>query len=230
MIRWECFQSALQGLSEIRLPLCPHIPTVFPYHVWHRTGSAADSLKGNDLISRLKVTTTTRTGPINTITLTQFNLVAQLCQTLRDSWTAACLASLLITNSQSILKLISTESVMPSTISSSVVLFSSCLQTFPAARSFPMSQLFTSGDQSTGASASVLPVHIQDWFPLGLTSLIFLLSKGVSRVFSSTTIKFCVQPSLWSNSHIHTWLLEKKCSFGYMDLCLQSDVLCLGLS
>ena len=72
-----------------------------------------------------------------------------------------------------------------------------------------MSRLFTSGGQSTGASASVLPVHIQGGFPLGLTSLLFLLSKGVSRAFSSTTIKFCAQSSLWSNSHIHTWLLEK---------------------
>ena len=174
MIRWECFQSALQGLSEIRLPLCPHIPTVFPYHVWHRAGSAADSLKGNDLISRLKVTTTTRTGPINTITLTQFNLVAQLCQTLRDSWTAACLASLLITNSQSILKLISTESVMPSTISSSVVLFSSCLQSFPASGSFPMflncgvggdswESLRLQGDQTSQSyRKSVLNIHWKD--------------------------------------------------------------------
>ena len=75
------------------------------------------------------------------------------------------------------------------TISSSLVPFSSCLQSFPASGSFPMSQFFTSGGQSFGASASVLPVNIQGWFPLGLTGLISLLSKGLSRVFSSTTIQ-----------------------------------------
>ena len=76
-----------------------------------------------------------------------------------------------------------------------------------------MSQLLTSGGQSIGASASVLPVTIQCWFPLGLTGLISLLSKGLSRVFSSNTVWkhqfFSAQLSLWSNSHIHTWLLEK---------------------
>ena len=93
--------------------------------------------------------------------------------------------------------------------------FSSCLQSFPASGSFPMSRLFTSGGQSIGfsASASVLPMNIQDCFPLGLTGLIFLLSKGLSRVFSNTTVQkhqfLSAQPSLWSNSHIHTWLLEK---------------------
>ena len=77
------------------------------------------------------------------------------------------------------------------TISSSVVPFSSCLQSFPASGSFPMSQFFTSGDQSIGvsASASVLPMNIQDWFPLGLTGLISLQSRGLSRVFSNTTVK-----------------------------------------
>ena len=91
--------------------------------------------------------------------------------------------------------------------------FSSCPQSFPAAESFPMSQLFTSGGQSIGASASVLPVNIQGWFPVRLTGLISLQSKGLSRVFSSTTVRkhkfFGTQPSLWSNSHIRTWVLEK---------------------
>ena len=101
------------------------------------------------------------------------------------------------------------------TISSSVVPFSSCLQSFPASGSFPMSQVFTSGGQSirVSASASVLPMNIQDWFPWGLTGLIFLQSKGLSRVFSNTTVQkhqsFGAQFSLQSNSHIHTWLLEK---------------------
>ena len=101
------------------------------------------------------------------------------------------------------------------TISSSVVPFSSCLLSFPASGSFPISQLFTSGGQSIGASASasVLPMNIQDCFPLGLTGLISLQSKGLSRVFTHIIIQkhpfFGAQPSLWSNSHIHRWLLEK---------------------
>ena len=75
------------------------------------------------------------------------------------------------------------------TISSSVIPFSSCFQSFPASESFPLSQFFTSGGQSIGASASVLPVNTQDWFPLGWTGWISLLSKGLSRVFSNTTVQ-----------------------------------------
>ena len=101
-----------------------------------------------------------------------------------------------------------------STIPSSVASFSSCPQSFPTSGSFLMSQLFASVGQSIGASVStfVLPINIQGWFPLGLTSLISLLSKGLSRVFSSSSLKhqfFGAQSSLWSNFHIHTWLLEK---------------------
>ena len=113
------------------------------------------------------------------------------------------------------------------TSSSSVTLFSSCPQSFPASGSFPTSQFFASSGQSFGALASVLPMNIQDWFPLGLTGLISLLSKGFSRVFSSTTIWkhqfFSTQPSLWSKSHICAWLLEKH-SFDYMDLCQKSNI------
>ena len=100
-------------------------------------------------------------------------------------------------------------------ISSSVIPFSSCLQSFPASRSFPKSQFFASGGQSIGisASVSVLPRNFQNWFPLGLTGENSLQSKGLSRVFSNTTVQkhqfFSTQLSLWSNSHIHTWLLEK---------------------
>ena len=100
-------------------------------------------------------------------------------------------------------------------ISSSVVPFCSCFQTFPASGSFLMSQFFTSGGQIIGvsASASVPPMNIQDWFPLGFTGWISLQSKGLSRVFSNTTVQkhlfFGSQLSLQSNSHIHTWLLEK---------------------
>ena len=101
------------------------------------------------------------------------------------------------------------------TIWSSVVPFSSYLQSFPASGSFPMIQFFTSGGQSirVSASASLLPMNIQNWFPLGWTGWISLQSKGLSRVFSNTTVQkhlfFGAQLSLYSNSHIHTWLLEK---------------------
>ena len=101
------------------------------------------------------------------------------------------------------------------TISSSVVSFSSCPQSFPASGSFQMSQPLASGGQNirVSASISVLPVNIQDWFPLGWTGWISLQSKGLSRVFSNTTVQkhqfFGIQLSLQSNSHIHTWLLEK---------------------
>ena len=101
------------------------------------------------------------------------------------------------------------------TVSSSVIPFSSCLQSFPASGSFPMSQLFASGVQSIGvsASASVLPMNIQDWFPLGWTGWISLHSKRFSRVFSNTTVQkhqsFGAQLSLYSYSHTDTWLLEK---------------------
>ena len=100
------------------------------------------------------------------------------------------------------------------TISFSVISSSSCLQSFPASGSFPMSQFFASGSQSIRASSSVLPMNNRDWFPLGLTGLFSLQSKGLSRVFSNTTIQkhqfFGAQLSLQSNSHIHTWLLEKQ--------------------
>ena len=99
-------------------------------------------------------------------------------------------------------------------ISSSVVPFS-CPQSLPASGSFPMSQLFPWGGQSTGvsASASVLPMNTQDWPPLGWTGWISLQSKGLSRVFSNTTAQtyqfFGTQLFSQSNSHIHTWPLEK---------------------
>ena len=120
----------------------------------------------------------------------------------------AHLASLSFTISQSLLKLMSVELVMLSNHLSSVISFSFCPQSFPASGSFPMSWLFTSDGQSVGNSASVLPMNIHGWFPLGLTGLISLQSTGISRVFSSTTIRnhqfFSPQPSLRSSSqHLH---------------------------
>ena len=115
------------------------------------------------------------------------------------------------------------------TISSSVVPFSSRLQSFPASGSFPMSGLFTSGDQSIGASASasVFPMNIQGWFPLELIGLISLQSTELSRVFSNTIVQkhqfFGAQPSLRFNSHIlHDYF--KNHSFDYTDLCWKSVV------
>ena len=126
-------------------------------------------------------------------------------------WTAAPQTPLSSTTSQRLLQFMSIESA----ILSSAAPFFFCLQSFPASGSFQISQFFASGGQNIGAPAlaSVLPMNIQDWFPLGLTGLISLLSKGLSRVFSSATIQkyqfFNAQFSLWSNSYIHTWLLGK---------------------
>ena len=130
----------------------------------------------------------------------QFSSVQSLCcvRLFATSWTAARQAFLSITNSRSLL-----SRWCHPTISSPVIPFSSCLQSFPASGSFTVSQFFTLGGQSIGvsASASVLPVNIQDWSPLGWTGWISLPSKGPSRVFSGTTIWkhqfFNAQPSLW---------------------------------
>ena len=144
-------------------------------------------------------------------------------------WTAALQASLSITNSQRLLKLISIESVMPSNHLIFCCPLLLPLQFFPASGSFQMSQLFASGGQSirVSASASILPMNIQDWFPLGWTCWISLQSKGLSRVFSNTTVQkhqfFGTQLSLESNSHIHTWLLEKL-RLWLDELCRQNNV------
>ena len=144
-------------------------------------------------------------------------------------WTAVHQDSLSITNSRSLLNLMSTETVMPS---NNLILYCPLLllpSIIPSIRVFSMSQLFTSGGQSIGVSAStsVLPMNIQDWFPLGWTDWISFLSKGLSRVFSNTIVQkdqfFGAQFSLHANSHIHTWLLENQ-SFDSMDLCWQSNV------
>ena len=135
-------------------------------------------------------------------------------QLFSTPWTAALQTELSFTVSWNLLRLMSTESLMPSNY---LILCHSLLllpSTLPGSGSFQMSQLFSSVGPSirVPTSASVLPMNIQGWFPLGLTSLISLLSKGLSRVFTTTAWKhqfFGAQPSLWSNSHIHTWLLEK---------------------
>ena len=117
------------------------------------------------------------------------------------------------------------------TISSSATPFSFWLQSFPASGSFPVSQFFTSGGHGIemSASASVLPMNIKDWSPLGWTGWISLQSKGLSRVFSNTTVQkhqfFSAQPSLQSNFHIHTWLQGKKKKKDFtISVCRQSDV------
>ena len=124
-------------------------------------------------------------------------------------------APLSSTISQSLLKFMFTELTMQSNHLILFTCFSSCPQSLPAPGFFPMSQFFALGGQSTGgsATATVLPVNTQCWLPLGLTDLISLLSRGLSRIFSSTTVRkrqfFGAQPSLWSNPHICTRLLEK---------------------
>ena len=131
-------------------------------------------------------------------------------------WTAACQASLAITNSRSLFKLMSIELVMPS---NHLILYWILLllpSIFPSIRVFSnelVLRIRWSKSIGVPASASVLPMNIQDWFPLGLTGLISLKSKRISRIFSNPIIQkhpfFGAQPSLWSSSHIHTWLLEK---------------------
>ena len=146
----------------------------------------------------------------------QFSSVQLLSrvQLFVTSWIAACQASLSITISRRSLRLMSIEFVCHPAMSSSVVPFSSCPQSLPASESFPMSQLF-SGGQSTGAStlASFLPKKSQGWSPSEWTGWISLQAKGLSRVFSSTTVQkhqfFGTQPSSQSNSHIHTRPQEK---------------------
>ena len=144
-------------------------------------------------------------------------------------WTAALQTSLSITNSWSMLKLMSIESVMPSNLLILCLPFSSCLQSFPASGSFQMSQFFTSGGQSIGVSAptSVLPMNIQDWSPLGWTGWISLLSKDSQessptpqfKSINSSALSFLYSPTLTS---IHDYW--KNHSFDYMNLCWQSNV------
>ena len=136
-------------------------------------------------------------------------------------WTAAHQASLSITNSWSLLKLMSVESWCHPTISSSVFPFSSCPQSLLAAGSFQMNHFFASGGQTIGvlASASVLLMNIQDWFPFGLTGWISLQSKRLSRVFSNTIVK---KHQFFGAQLIHDYW--KNHSLNYMDLCQQSSV------
>ena len=153
---------------------------------------------------------------------TQFSSVAQSCLTLCDSMNCSMPG---LPVDHKLLEFIQTPGVYSNScplsrwchlaISSSVVPFSSCPQSLPAPGSFPMRQLFTWGGQSivVSASASVLPMNILDWSPLGWTGWISLQSKGLSKIFSNTTVQkhqfFGTQLSSQSNFHIHTWPLEK---------------------
>ena len=145
----------------------------------------------------------------------EFSSVAQSCLTLRPHELQHARLPCPSPTPKAYLNLCPSSQWCHPTISSSVVPFSSHLQSFPASGSFPVSQFFSWGGQSIGvsASASVLPMNSQDWFPLGRTGWISLQSKGLSRIFFKTTVQkhqfFGAQLSLWSNSHIHTWLLEK---------------------
>ena len=150
-------------------------------------------------------------------------------------WITACQASLSITNSWSSLRLMSTESVMPS---SHLILCCPLLLLPPipsASESFPMSQLFSWGGQSTGvsASASVLPMNTQDWSPLGWTGWIILQSKGLSRVFSNTTVQkhqffgaqlssHCTQILWWIKSWVNSYLHRP----GKSSLCIIQSITC----
>ena len=145
--------------------------------------------------------------------ISQFSSVAQSCLTLCDPIDCSTPASMPFTISRSMLKPMSIELVMPSNhliLCHPLLLLPSI---FPSISVFSNEFTLCIRWPSIGASASDFPVNIQSWFPLGLTGLISLQSKGLSRVFSSNTAQkhqsFGAQPSLWFNSHIHTWLLEK---------------------
>ena len=155
--------------------------------------------------------------PFKSIKDAQFSSVQLLgrVRLFATPWIAARQASLSITNSRSSLRFTSIKSVMPY---SHLILCRPLLllpPMFPASKSFPVSQLFAWGGQSTGASAlaSLLPKNTEDWSPSEWTGWISLQSRGFSRVFSNTTIQkhqfFSTQLSSQSNSHIHTWPLEK---------------------
>ena len=139
------------------------------------------------------------------IAVTIFAVVQSLSCVWLVARTAAYQASLSFTISQNLLRLTSIESVMPSNHLVLCHPFSSWLQSFPASGFFQMSQFFASGGQSIGVSASASVLPVKDWFPLGLTDWISLLSKGLSRVFFNTTVQkhqfFNTHPSLWPNSH-----------------------------
>ena len=147
----------------------------------------------------------------------RFDICCSVVSNSVTPWTAACQASLSFTISQSLLKLMSIESdtILPS----NYLVFCRPLLLLPQSLVVLHIRWPKNG---ASASASVLPVSIQDWFPLGLTGLISLQSKGLSRVFSNTTVQkpqfFRAQPSLWSSSHIHTWLLEKPWLWPYRPL------------
>ena len=138
--------------------------------------------------------------------------VTKLCLSFVTPWTAVCQIALSFTISRVGSKSCPLSRWRYLTISSSVTSVSFCLQSFPACRSFPMNWLFASGGQSVGASASVLSMNIQGWFPLGLTNLISFPSNGLSRVFSSTSLKASI---LWCSAFFmvqlqsYTWLVEK---------------------
>ena len=174
-----------------------------PHHVWF-----VSTLSCLERVTRQKGLCSSNPGSV------QFSSVAQLCPILCDPMNHST-PGLSITNSWSSLKLMSIKSVM----SFSHLIFCRPLLLLPpippASESFPMSQLFEWSGQSIGvsASASVLPMNTQNWSPLWWTGWISLQSKGLPRVFSNTTVKkhqfFSTQLFLQSNSHIHTWLLEK---------------------
>ena len=191
-----------QALGGVEINTCVYVSEVHPWNV-----------NNNPAIrSHLEDSHAGAWGGIWMCLQFQFSSVAQSCPTICDPMNCS------MAGYPSLLPRVCSNSCSLSqwcylTISSSATHFSFCLQSFPASESFPLRRFFSSGGQSIGASAAVLPMNIQGWFPLGLIDLISLQSKGHSGVFSSTTIQkyqfFSIQPSLWSSSHIHTWLLEK---------------------
>ena len=222
---WECAFSRVLFFFHLTVSLhpgiCIYLSWVFYVtEFWSRKGHNPHPLNiVNIYIHNVVCLRTYTLSVIHFITWVALNSVNTfvyllMLYTLTSIFKLASAHQASLSFTQSSLKLMSIEWCHPA-ISSSVVPFSSCPQSLPASGSFPMSQLFTSGGQTIGASvsASVFLMNVQDWSPLEWTGWISLQSKGLSRVFSNTTVQkhqfFSTQLSLQSNSHIHTWLLEK---------------------
>ena len=221
----EAWCAAIHGVTKSRTQLSDwmNIQDLFPLELTGLTSLQSKGLSrvfSNTTVQKYQFFSTQLSSQSSShisqlLLMVQFSSVTQLCLTLRPHGLQH--ARLLCPSP--------TPRVHPNpcplswwchpTILSSIVPFSACPQSFPVSAPFQMSQLFESGGQSirVSASTSVLPLNIQDWFLLGWTGWISLQSKGLSRVFTNTTAQkhqfFSTQSSSQSNSHIHTWLLEK---------------------
>ena len=224
---WETWVPSLGREDPMEKGMGTH-PSMLVWRIpWTEEPGGVQSLGSNRV--RYDWVTNTNTYPVPIASVSQSVQSLSRVRVFATPWIAVRQASLSITNSRSLLQLMPSSRWYHPAISSSVVPFSSCPHSLPASGSFPMSQLFTSGGQSTGvsASASVHPVNTQDWSPLEWTGWMSLQSKGLSRVFSNIIVQkhqfFSAQlssQSTFTSIHDH-W---KNHRLDQMDLCWQSNV------